>query len=71
MFTDKFLLPDRPVRSAFLRFLAAVVFGRQFKEVESAEFVVVMSRDWYRGVIFGGNSSVRIWLSIYRLRNLF
>ena len=42
MFTDKFLFAVRPVRRAFLRFLAAVDYGRQFREVES-EFVVVKS----------------------------
>ena len=42
MFTDKFLLPDIPVKRAFLRFLAAVDYGRQSKEVES-EFAAVKS----------------------------
>ena len=47
MFTDRFLPPEIPVNRAFLRFLAAVDYGRQSKEGES-EFVVVKSID-YRG----------------------
>ena len=42
MFTDKFLPPEIPVKRAFLRFLAAVDYGRQSKELES-EFVAVKS----------------------------